>query len=288
MSKRSVVVMGLPGSGKTTFLAALWHLVSEKEVPCKLTYVSLQASNIEHLHEIASQWRAAKKQERTAQGGDKLVSMILKAEGGEPQTVTFPDVAGEAFLQMWGRRECDETVAGWLKAPGVLLFIHADKVTVPKWVIDEKLLMEDLGIPPEDGAEAEALVDWSPDVAPTQVQLVDLLQSMQTEPLDVGPRRLAIILSAWDKAAGRGLSPEEYLARRMPLLDQFLKNGLGPSWERRIYGISAQGGDYDDAKTTLADAERLRDIELPSQRISVVHAGSQSNDLTEPLQWLLT
>jgi adenylate kinase len=68
MSKHSVVAMGLPGSGKTTFLAALWHLVSEKELPCKLTYVSLQTDNIEHLHEIASQWRAAKTQERTAQG----------------------------------------------------------------------------------------------------------------------------------------------------------------------------------------------------------------------------
>lgn len=286
MSKHSVVVMGLPGSGKTTFLAALWHLVSEKEVPCKLTYVSLQTGNIEHLHEIASQWRAAKKQERTAQGGHKLVSMILKAEGGDPQTVTFPDVAGEAFLRMWGLRECDETVAGWLKEPGVLLFIHADKVTVPKWVIDEKLLMEGMGILPE--GEAEKVVDWSPDLAPTQVQLVDLLQSMQTEPLDVGPRRLAIILSAWDKAASRGFSPEEYMAKRMPLLDQFLKHGLRPDWEKRIYGVSAQGGDYDDDNTKLAAAERLRDIDVPSERISVIYGGGKSNDLTEPLQWLLT
>lgn len=288
MSKHSVVVMGLPGSGKTTFLAALWHLVSEKEVPCKLNYVSLQTGNVEHLHEIASEWRAAKKQERTAQGGDKLVSMILKAEGGDPQTVTFPDVAGEAFLQMWGLRECDKTLAGWLKEPGVLLFIHADKVTVPKWVIDEKLLMEEMGIPTEDEAKAEEVVDWSPDVAPTQVQLIDLLQSMQTEPLDVGPRRLAIILSAWDKAASRGFSPEEYLAKRMPLLDQFLRHGLHPDWEKRIYGVSAQGGDYDDDNSKLADAERLRDIDVPSERISVVYAGDKSNDLTEPLQWLLT
>jgi hypothetical protein len=288
MSKHSVVAMGLPGSGKTTFLAALWHLVSEKEVPCKLTYVSLQTDNIEHLHKIASQWRAAKKQERTAQGGDKLVSMILKAEGGDPQTVTFPDIAGEAFLQMWGLRECDEIVAGWLKEPGVLLFIHADKVTVPKWVIEEKLLMEDMGIRGEDDAEAEEVIDWSPDLAPTQVQLVDLLQSMQADPLHVGPRRLAIILSAWDKVAGRGLSPEQYLARRMPLLDQFLKHGLNPDWQTRIYGVSAQGGDYDDDQTKLPDAERLRDIDVPSERISVVYAEAKSNDLTEPLQWLLT
>ena len=284
MNKRSVVVMGLPGSGKTTFLAALWHLVSENEVPCKLTYVSLQSGNVDHLHEIATQWRAAKKQERTAQGGDKPVSMVLRAERADPQTVTFPDVAGEAFLQMWGRRECDETVAGWLKEPGVLLFIHADKITAPKWVIEEKLLNEEFGIEPE----VEDVVEWSPDGAPTQVQLIDLLQSLQTDPLDVGPRRLAIILSAWDKAAGRGLSPEDYLAKRLPLLDQFLSHGLDPSWETRIYGVSAQGGDYDDDKTTLQDAERLRDIDVPSERISVVHDGGKSNDLTEPLQWLLT
>ena len=94
--------------------------------------------------------------------------------------------------------------------------------------------------------------------------------------------------SAWDKAASRGFSPEEYLAKRMPLLDQFLRHGLHPDWEKRIYGVSAQGGDYDDDNSKLADAERLRDIDVPSERISVVYAGDKSNDLTEPLQWLLT
>lgn len=286
MSERSVVVMGLPGSGKTTFLAALWHLVSERELPCKLTYVSLQSGNVEHLHEIASLWRAARKQERTAQGGDKLVSMILRAEGGPPQTVTFPDVAGEAFTQMWGLRECDEVVAGWLRQPGVLLFVHADKVTAPRWVSEEAQLSRDLGILNEAGAEEP--VDWSPALAPTQVQLVDLLQSMQDEPLDVGPRRLAIILSAWDKAEGRGLPPEEYLAKRMPLLHQFLQHGLPSTWELRIYGVSAQGGDYDDDGRTLQSAEDLRDMDVPSERVSVVYGGVRSKDLTDPLIWLLT
>ncbi len=283
MSKRSVVVMGLPGSGKTTYLAALWHLVSEGEIDSKLKYVSLRAGNADHLHEIATRWREAKKQERTSVSGDKLVSMILQAEGGEPQSVTFPDVAGEAFLQIWGQRECDETVARWLKEPGVLLFVHADKVTVPKWVVDEKLLLEDMGVEREE----EQVVDWSPNLAPTQVQLTDLLQSMQSEPLDVGPRRLAIILSAWDKAAGRRLTPEEYLAKRMPLFSQFLTHGLDRDWEVRIYGVSAQGGDYDDEKSSSPEAERLRNVDLPSKRIRVAYAGAESHDLTEPLQWLL-
>lgn len=282
-SNRSVVVMGLPGSGKTTYLAALWHLVSEGEIDSKLKYVSLRAGNAEHLHEIATLWRDAKRQERTSVSGDKLVSMILQAEGGEPQTVTFPDIAGEAFRQMWELRECDETVVSWLKEPGVLLFIHADKVSVPKWVVQEKLLLEDL----EVEREQMEVVDWSPSLAPTQVQLTDLLQSMQSESLDVGPRRLGIILSAWDKAVGRGLSPEEYLAKRMPMFSQFLAHGLDSRWEVRIYGVSAQGGDYDSKTNALEEAKRLREVNTPSERILVVYAGAESHDLTEPLQWLL-
>lgn len=283
MSNRSVVVMGLPGSGKTTYLAALWHLVSEGEIDSKLQYVSLRAGNVDHLHEIATRWREARKQERTAQSGDKLVSMILQAEGAPPQTVTFPDVAGEAFSQMWEQRECDETIASWLKAPGVLLFVHVDKCAVPKWVIDEKLLLEDMGVEREE----EEVVDWSPSLAPTQVQLTDLLQSMQSHPLDIGPRRIAIILSAWDKAAGRRLTPEQYLAKRMPLFSQFLDHGLDREWKVQIYGVSAQGGDYDDENSSLPEAERLREVDLPSKRIRVAYAGGESHDLTEPLQWLL-
>lgn len=283
MSDRSVVVMGLPGSGKTTYLAALWHLVSEGEIDSKLKYVSLRAGNADHLHEIASRWREAKKQERTSVSGDKLVSMILQAEGGESQTVTFPDVAGEAFLQMWGQRECDEAFASSLMKPGVLLFIHADKISVPRWVIEEKLLLEEIGVESEE----DQVVGWSPNLAPTQVQLTDLLQSMQHEPLDVGPRRLAIILSAWDKVAVLGYTPQEYLTKKMPLFSQFLEHGLDRSWEVRIYGVSAQGGDYDDDRSSLPEAERLRKVDLPSKRIRVVNTGDESHDLTEPLQWLL-
>ena len=48
-----------------------------------------------------------------------------------------------------------------------------------------------------------------PRIAPTQVQLVDLLQlASDRPPLDVGPRRLAVMLSAWDKVRDEGLTPD--------------------------------------------------------------------------------
>ena len=32
MSKRTIVIIGLPESGKTTYLAALWHLITARDV----------------------------------------------------------------------------------------------------------------------------------------------------------------------------------------------------------------------------------------------------------------
>lgn len=283
MAEKSIVVLGLPGSGKTTFLAALWHLVSEREIDIKLKFVTLRAGNAVHLNEIAARWRQARAQERTSVAGDRLVSMSLKADDEEAHVISFPDVAGETFRQMWEDRDCEESVATMLKSNGVMFFIHADKINSPGWIVNEKQMCEELGLQYEPGQ----MVPWTPRLSPTQVQVVDLLQLLQTPPLDVGPRRLIIVLSAWDKVRAERLSPQEYLARKLPLLAQYLENGVDNGWKVRIYGVSAQGGDYDDDKSKRPEAERMRAVDVPSKRISVTFGEEQSHDLTAPLHWLL-
>ena len=55
-----------------------------------------------------------------------------------------------------------------------------------------------------------------------------------------------------------------------------------------MFGVSAQGGEYDeDDKPPREEAQRMRDVDIPSQRIKVVTEGAESHDLTEPLTWLL-
>jgi hypothetical protein len=51
---------------------------------------------------------------------------------GTQVRVTFPDVAGEAFRQIWEERDCDPTVAEILQAGEVLLFVHADTIRAPQ------------------------------------------------------------------------------------------------------------------------------------------------------------
>ncbi len=52
------------------------------------------------------------------------------------------------------------------------------------------------------------------------------------------------MLSAWDKVEDEGHDPETFLTQELPLLDQYLRQGTD-GWDFRIYGLSAQGGDYE-------------------------------------------
>ena len=63
---------------------------------------------------------------------------------------------------------------------------------------------------------------WHPKDAPTAVQVVEMLQMLRCNALRSPAKRLAIMLSAWDKVEEEGLDSEAFLARELPLLDQYL------------------------------------------------------------------
>ena len=285
MAQRSVVIIGLPASGKTTYLAALWHLITARDVETTLRFGNLRAGNFAHLNDIAARWRNAMVQERTAVTGDRLVSMNLLDAATQAVRVTLPDVPGETYRRMWEDRDCEPQIADVLRTGDVLLFIHADTIRAPISIVDEVSLSTKMGLEGPSGP-AEP---WTPGQAPTQVQLVDLLQLLRSPPLDTGPRRLAVMLSAWDKARDEGLVPSAYLEAKLPLLHQYLRRGAD-RWEYRIYGLSAQGGEYDKAEEGAErepKAEELRNLDQPSTRIQLVGPVPETHDLTEPLAWLM-
>lgn len=278
-----IAVIGLPESGKTTFLAALWHLMTEQDMPTALSFGNLGKGDSSHLNAIAARWRSAHEQIRTNVGGNRTVAMNLVDAAGKTVSVAFPDTAGEAYQKIWEDRRCDVDVAEVCRRGNFLLFIHADKIEFPNWLADEIEMSRKLGIE----VPANNIVNYHPLLSPTQVQLVDILQLLQDDPLAVGPRKLAIMLSAWDKAKGEGLGPAEFLKSKLPLLAQYLDGPGG--WDVRVYGLSAQGGDYEDDKKDvdkLASARVLRDVDNASSRIQLVHDGQETHDLTTPLVWL--
>jgi hypothetical protein len=284
-NRRAVVTIGLPGSGKTTFLAALWHLVNARDTDTRLQFSRLGHGDVSYLHEIVRRWRSARVQERTVLLGDRIVNLYLRDRTNLEITLDFPDVAGEAFSTMWEKRECDPSIADMLRDRGVLLFIHADKITQPVPLVTNIAEACDAGTPEGDDQTTKK---WCAEDAPTAVKIVSLLSMLREPPLDVGPqpRKLAIMLSAWDCVSTMGLTPAAYLARRMPLLDQYLRQAVS-CWDFRIYGLSAQGCPYDKVGAPQSDAAKAILDQKPSTRIHLLGPDHESHDLTAPIEWLI-
>lgn len=286
MAPKQILVVGLPGSGKTTFLAALWTLIFAREVPTTLKFNGIAQGDYTHINAIADQWLRAEEQNRTLSTDNQVVSLNLLDNSGQASRITFPDVAGETYSRMWEQRVCTVDVGEMLQDGNILLFINAVRITYPLTVLDINRHAGALG--DLDDAQQEP-IPWSPDMAPTQVQIVSLLSLLSEPPLDIGPRKVCVVLSAWDKAAGEKLNPSEFLAAKLPLLHQYL-GANAATWNLRVYGVSAQGGDYDGAGTQAkrAEAEHLRAMDIPSKRILITQDGlSSSHDLTVPLAWLI-
>ena len=108
--------------------------------------------------------------------------------------------------------------------------------------------------------------------------LVDLLQLLCGH-IEKERFRLAVIVSAWDLVLSQEL-PIEWLAKELPLLNQFLINAHC-RLDFRVYGVSAQGGQLPD------DVDRLTAYSKASDRIQVVLDGLPSHDITAPIRWAL-
>ncbi len=293
--KASFVIMGLPASGKTTFLAALWHLVEADETECSLKLDGYRG-DLFYLNRIAEAWRTFQKVPRTSQVGDMNVTIhLLDRETGVSGAAFFPDLAGETFdLQVEERRCRAEFVEQVAVDDGILFFISAD-------VKDDALSVTELNArlpgggateiggvaadPEEEaggGIASASLREWEPQLLPAQVRIVQLLSDFIRPPFTPRSRRLAILISAWDLTRGMELGPRQWLAANMPLVEQFLRAN-GASFKHQVYGVSAQGVSLED-QSAVGEAAKL----TPSRRIQIVGPDGEGHDLTSPLVWLMS
>jgi len=128
--------------------------------------------------------------------------------------------------------------------------------------------------------------EFTPALTPRQVQIVDLLEAFSDAPLKLRPKRIAVVVSAWD-LVGSDVTPDGWLSDKMPLLDQYLRS-RSDELETRIYGVSAQGGrlPQQGQPDEGSDRQALLAMQIPSSRIRVVGHGGDDHDLTHPIAWL--
>lgn len=267
------VIMGFPDSGKTTFLAALWHVL-DVGTATSLRLESI-SGDMQYLNEIKNTWIKCQNVPRTLISSEEMVEMTIRNTAqNEISILRLPDFSGETFQSLVTERRCDSGLVEILNdAAGILFFVKADRANDMLAVTDHNYPDDELDL------ELGASGDFEPRNIPEQTRIIDLLQLLQSAPFYPSRRRLVIAVSAWDVIADEGIDPEGWIAREMPMLDQFLTNA-SRTYEIRICGISAQGGRFEGQ-----DRELLLE-ETPSERVVCVWEAKTGVDITLPLTWL--
>lgn len=269
-------IMGLPNTGKTTYLAALWYSLNSASAKNKIKLKTMGDDN--YLANLSKKWLNVEQLDRTKLGYEKTDLLIeIIDENNNIFNLRFPDLSGETFQNLYEKREINnELVEYIISADGILMFINIADINEATFIAEvSNVLPSSQDI---NGARKEnySIRDPKQD-DPTQVQVIELLQFVEMVRKNQSTN-LDIVLSAWDLAINlkTDLTPEGYIKKYMNMLWQFIQSNSNVL-KIGFWGVSAQGG-------KLTDEDKLLNIEEPMDRILVVNNNGETyHDITLPI-----
>jgi hypothetical protein len=302
MSETRILVSGLPGTGKTTFIAALWCYVKSDATEKSLTVNSLAGVEHEYLNSIANDWMEYKIPGRSLQNThfEKVILPLKRVSDSQAVTLEIPDIAGEKFRDHFDMREWSFEFDSLLHdVTGILVFVNPLAANnQPKFIADaiesealfeENAMNADPPITQGGSAKKEAsevppkptLTNWDIKFVPNQVKIVEGLQFLHHHKTLQKPLKLSIIISAWDAVPGaEELEPEQWLENNLPMLSQYLQCNVD-KFTSCFFGVSAQGCDYEK------DAEVDALIEKPlHDRVKIKQGKNTDTDITQTIIWM--
>lgn len=233
---KKILIAGLPNSGKSTYIAALWSCIEDRFAHMKMGLAELP-DDCEYLNQLSSKWNELKKCDRSY--ADNLtVSIPLTVTGTDDVHQLFiPDFKGETFVNLIAGQPQDSFIDTIKSTDGLLYFIGNF----------------DSGRFEDDIENVEAIQD---DNEPVNVQfnLTDipadtlnmLILKYLTEHFVF--KKIIVCITACDDK-GKGFSAKEYISETSPGLFNYL-DSLSPKVD--YMGISAQGCNYE----SLGDADK--------------------------------
>jgi len=285
MSEKNILFAGLPSSGKTTFIAAFWHFLTDSTSENLISLNSLAGDN-GYLNGICRQWLNFNPVTRTNPNGEEIVAMNIKNnQNGQNAILKIPDYSGEVFRNIFDLREWSTLFDTLIdETDGIVLFVNpTEKMNRPQFITIEN---EILGLFGEElyAKNTGDKKSWNVAFVPHQVKLVDILQFIEYKKPKKLPLKITIVISAWDLVINnnhtKNYSPVRFLSTYLPLLFQFLVCNED-KYKVEYFGVSAQGGNYDGIEAN----ELMR--KKPEQRILVREEDSITNNIAKPIFWAM-
>ena len=271
----TVAMLGLPRTGKTTYLGALWQIVQDREAPYVLE-ADLQGDR-GYLQQLADCVASAEEVPRTSVDSSDALVLSLTFESSGRVDLRIPDLSGEVSHAVVTRRRWTRPLWDAVSSSsGLLVFVHPHRLAMPATIASANNLLADAATSGDDQTLPSPFsLD---DDACTAAMYVDLLENVRLLRPDRTLPSIALMISAWDlvEAESSEIAPKEWLEARMPLLAQYLdaNNARG---DLGVFGVSAQGGELDDRAHLLA----MGDV---CARARVVSADGSEVRFTRPLE----
>lgn len=293
MENRKCLIAGLPDAGKSTYLGALWYVLSNDVNKDKMT---LKVSpdnlpeNLEQLSLLSSRWLNVEDMDRTSTDVPSNISFNLVPQSGEGDfTLEVPDFRGESIRQIITQNQPNE-FDEWCERADSMLYLMSN--------IAPGVFADDFQ-PDED--EKDELVEKESTVPEFEVKRMSvaaqnmLILRYLAEKKHY--RKVVMCLTAWDKVmvSHPGKTPEEYIQEESPALYNFIKYYYP---DAMFFGLSAQGSEYeyedfkgDDGqiqkRVTETCKNKLREATRKGKRAFVVVEKDKNADITLPIAELL-
>ena len=243
-------IIGLPASGKTTFLGALGYSLLNNTVEVNVYEID-SIDNLDYIKSLASYVNT---------------KLQLKDKDNNKLELYIPDQSGEEFEYIVKNRSMNNTMYNEIvSCDNIFLFVNPSKIS-------NDLFIKDLA-PEYRNVSREKVSALDKSIMHEQTQYVSILQDIYA--LRKSRTKIKIVISAWDEYQTE-MAPNELLKNRLPLLWQYL-TANGEIYECEYWGISAQGGDL----TNPEEKEKLQGMSNAIERIIVVNDNKQvTHDLS--------
>lgn len=234
MKKTSCLIAGLPSSGKSTYIGALWYNLCNRANEMMMKSSNNLPDDIQHLENLSTHWLKAEKIDRTnSNASDSVLLNMEVKETGKSLSVAVPDFLGETFLGIIDMEDTKKLVE-WCNNANTLLYMVND-VSPGRFDDDDEHGQEENGGGNQD---IPSLISKNMSEAAKNIMILKFLLARKKF------EKVVIALTWWDEVTQDGAnpaSPDKWLCDNSPAFYNFVNHYCA---NLKVIGLSAQGCEY--------------------------------------------